>query len=91
VLSTTANARNVQAAMERFAPLGVYRVILTKLDEAVSFGMILNVVRQMNTALSYVTTGQDVPDDLEVSQGRRIADLIVKGGAGCCWKTKPAS
>ncbi len=83
VLSTTANQRNVEVAMKRFAPLGVDRLILTKLDEAVSFGMILNVAHRMKTALSYVTTGQDVPDDIEVSEGRKLARLIVGDKVKC--------
>ncbi len=79
VLSTTANQRNVAAAVERFSALGVDRLILTKLDEAVSFGMVLGIVRQMDAALSFVTVGQDVPDDIEAGEGRRIAELIVGG------------
>ena len=83
VLSATANQRHIEAAMDRFGALGVDRLILTKLDEAVSFGMILNIVRRLNAALSFVTTGQDVPDDIEVSEGRRLAELIVTGGKTC--------
>ena len=83
VLSTTANQRNVEAAMDRFGSLGVHRLILTKLDEAVSFGMILNIVRRLNTSLSFVTTGQDVPDDIEVTEGRRIAELIIGAKQAC--------
>ncbi len=79
VLSTTASQRNIQSAVEHFAPLGVDRLILTKLDEAVSFGMVLNVVRKLNAGLSFITTGQDVPDDIEVGQGRRLAELIAGG------------
>ena len=79
VLATTAHQKNLQSAMERFGALGVDRLILTKLDEAVSFGMILNIVRHMDAALSFVTTGQDVPDDIEVGEGRRLAELIVGG------------
>ncbi len=79
VLSATANTRHVEIAAERFGPVGVDRLILTKLDEAVSFGMILSIVRRMNAALSFVTTGQDVPDDIEVSEGKRLAGLILSG------------
>jgi flagellar biosynthesis GTPase FlhF len=39
--------------------------------------MVLNVVRRLNKALSYVTTGQDVPDDIEVGRGKRLAQLIL--------------
>ncbi|NLF30712.1 MAG: flagellar biosynthesis protein FlhF [Planctomycetes bacterium] len=79
VLATTANTKAIERAMERFGPLGVDRLILTKFDEAVSFGMVLGIVRRMNVALSFVTTGQDVPDDIEVSEGRRIAGMILSG------------
>lgn len=83
VLSTTANQKNLQSAMEQFGALGADRLILTKLDEAVSFGMILNIVRRMDAALSFVTTGQDVPDDIEVGEGRKLAQRIVGGTCGC--------
>ncbi|MFW6155210.1 MAG: flagellar biosynthesis protein FlhF [Planctomycetota bacterium] len=79
VLATTANTKAIERAMERFAPVGVDRLILTKFDEAVSFGMVLGIVRRMNVALSFVTTGQDVPDDIEISEGRRIAGMILSG------------
>lgn len=83
VLSTTASRRNVEDALSHFSPLGVDRVILTKLDEAVSFGMILNIVKQMNKSLSYVTTGQDVPDDIQQSHGEKIAEWILGGQIQC--------
>lgn len=77
VLSSTSQPSAIKSAVERFSPLGVNRVILTKLDEAVSFGIILQVVRQVNASLSYVTTGQDVPDDIEVGSAGRLARWIV--------------
>ena len=77
VLSSTSNPSAIKSAIKRFAPLGVNRLILTKLDEAVSFGIILEIVRQVNASLSYVTTGQDVPDDIEVGSARRLAQWIV--------------
>ena len=56
------------------------KIIFTKLDEAVHVGVVLNVARKVNKVLSYVTTGQDVPDDIEVTKGRRLAQLILSGG-----------
>jgi flagellar biosynthesis protein FlhF len=38
---------------------------------------VLDVVRNLGKPLSYVTTGQDVPDDIEVARGRRVAQLIL--------------
>jgi flagellar biosynthesis protein FlhF len=77
VLSTTASQECLQLAVERFCDVRVDKIIFTKLDEAAHVGVVLNVVRQMNKSLSYVTTGQDVPADIEVGRGRRLAQLIL--------------
>jgi flagellar biosynthesis protein FlhF len=77
VLSTTASQECVELAIERFADVRVDKIIFTKLDEAAHIGVVVNVVRKVNKPLSYVTTGQDVPDDIEVGRGRRLAQLIV--------------
>jgi len=44
---------------------------------AVGFGVILNCLQKVKAQLSYVTTGQDVPSDIEVGEGRVIAGLIL--------------
>jgi flagellar biosynthesis protein FlhF len=81
VLSTTASQECVELAIERFADVRVDKIIFTKIDEAAHVGTVLNVVRKVNKSLSYITTGQDVPDDIEVGRGRRLAQLILGGGA----------
>ena len=80
VLSSTASQECIESAIERFSHVRVDKILFTKLDEAVHVGVVLNVARKVNKALSYVTTGQDVPDDIEVSKGRRLAQLILTGG-----------
>jgi flagellar biosynthesis protein FlhF len=77
VLSSTCTQEGMEAAIERFSTVRVDKIIFTKLDEAVSFGVLLNVARRASKALSYVTTGQDVPDHIEVGQPRRLARLIL--------------
>lgn len=76
VLASTAGQSCVELAVNRFSEVGVDKVIFTKLDEAAHVGIVLNVVRKINKGLSYVTTGQDVPDDIEVG-GRRLAQMIL--------------
>ena len=80
VLSTTVSPENVELAVTQFGEVRVDRVIFTKLDEAAHLGVLLNVVRKVNKGLSYVTTGQDVPDDIEVGQGKRLAQLVMGDG-----------
>jgi flagellar biosynthesis protein FlhF len=79
VLSTTASQECVELAIHRFAEVRIDRIIFTKLDEAAHLGVVLNVARKLNKSLSYITTGQDVPDDIEVGQGSRLAKLILGG------------
>ncbi|MBL8747507.1 MAG: flagellar biosynthesis protein FlhF [Phycisphaerae bacterium] len=77
VLSSSAAEASLLDAAERFAPLGCDRVILTKLDEAVSFGVVVNVLKRLNTRLSFVTTGQEVPDHIEAMTPDRFARLVM--------------
>src|SRR6185312_5227408 len=77
VLSTTASRECADLAIERFADVRIDKLIFTKLDEANHVGTVLNIIRAVKKPLSYVTTGQDVPADIEVARGRRIAQLIL--------------
>jgi flagellar biosynthesis protein FlhF len=80
VLSSTTTQEAMEAALEKFSGVRLDpppQIIFTKLDEAVSFGVLLNVARVASRALSYLTTGQDVPDNIEVGQPRRLARLIL--------------
>lgn len=77
VLSTTSREETIREAAEKFGVLGPRQVIFTKLDEAVGFGVIVNVLHDLNLRLSYLTMGQSVPDDIEVASARRVAQLIL--------------
>ncbi len=79
VLSATSSQAVLLKAMEEFSSLNVDRVIFTKLDEAVGIGTLLAVCRKLDAKLSYVTTGQDVPSDIEEGDGRKLAEMIVRG------------
>ena len=77
VLSATASEQCLELAVSRFGEIRTDKIIFTKLDEASNVGVVLNVVRKVNKSLSYFTTGQDVPDDIEEGKGRRLAELIM--------------
>ncbi len=77
VLSCTGTAACLRSAIERFGALGADRIIFTKLDEAVGFGVILAAVRAVEKRLSYVTMGQDVPDDIDVGRACDLARMIL--------------
>jgi len=77
VLSSMASARTLQQTAEHFAAVGTNRLILTKLDEATGLGNLLPVLRSSKLPLSYLTNGQNVPEDIETAQARRLARLIL--------------
>ncbi len=77
VLSAVAGERSLRAAVERFAVARADRLILTKLDEADGLGGVLAVLGHADRPVSYLTTGQAVPDDIEPANRARIARLIL--------------
>jgi flagellar biosynthesis protein FlhF len=77
VLSTVASARTLQQTAERFAAVSATALILTKLDEASGLGNLLPLLRSSRLPLSYLTTGQNVPDDIEIAKVNRLARLIL--------------
>ena len=80
VLSTTTNEQVLLAAAERFAAVAPDNVIFTKLDEAEHIGLLFNVVSRVGLPLSFVTTGQEVPDHIELAQPERLARVLLEGG-----------
>jgi len=79
VISASSSWKVASAAIERFAPLGANRIIMSKLDEAETFGMILNVCDVGSVPISHVTTGQGVPDDIAPADAGALARCVVTG------------
>ena len=77
VLSAMTCARSLQQTAERFSAVGATALILTKLDEASSLGNLLSLLRFSKLPLSYLTNGQNVPDDIETVNAQRLARLIL--------------
>jgi flagellar biosynthesis protein FlhF len=65
VLSAVAGADTIDVACEAFSTVGASALILTKLDEAVSLDWLPALVARHRLPLSYTTSGQNVPDDIQ--------------------------
>jgi flagellar biosynthesis protein FlhF len=78
VLSAVTGGRGLEQTAERFAGVGTTALLLTKLDEATGLGNILPVLRSSKLPLSYLTDGQNVPDDIEIAAAGRVARLIMR-------------
>lgn len=79
VLSVTSREEIMEKSFKQFAPLGLDRVLFTKLDEGIGFGSMLNFTVRNRLPLSYLTTGQRVPEDIEVARQERAISLIFDG------------
>ena len=77
VLSLSSGASALRAAAERFATVRPTSLVMTKLDEASGCGGLLSAARDIGLPISYFTTGQEVPRDIEPANPCRAARLIV--------------
>jgi flagellar biosynthesis protein FlhF len=77
VLSATASWSNLMETVERFKELAPASLVFTKLDETNAFGTLLGAALRGQIPLSYFTTGQRVPEDIEVATPERVVDLLL--------------
>ncbi len=91
VLSSTVGENVLRKTAERFRDLGPDRCILTKIDEAVTTGMITGIGDRIGLPLSFVTVGQEVPDDILPARADRLARAVLDGPEAVIPTTAPAS
>lgn len=77
VLSSTVSQKVLLQTIDRFSAVDADRIIFTKLDEAVTGGVLLNVARRVGKKVSYITTGQEVPHEIEPGDSDRLATLVM--------------
>jgi len=78
VLSATAKYDDIVAIYDHFSFLEIGSVILTKFDETRNIGDVLGFVLEKELPISYVSAGQEVPDDLEVADKEAIMVRFVE-------------
>ena len=79
VLSATTKYRDLLKIVDTYTEVTDYKLIFTKLDETSAYGNLLNIKLYTGAALSYVTCGQNVPDDLEDFNPQRTVKQLLGG------------
>ncbi|MBI3579199.1 MAG: flagellar biosynthesis protein FlhF [Ignavibacteriales bacterium] len=79
VLNPSASFKALSEIVKKFKPLNPNRLLFAKLDEAPTFGSILNVLHEHRLPVSYVTNGQMVPDDILIAESSQLASMIYNG------------
>ena len=79
VLSATTKYNDLMDIVDVYKEISTYKLIFTKLDETSSYGNLLNIKLYADADLSYVTIGQNVPDDIEVFDTQKIVRQLLGG------------
>ncbi|GAB6931483.1 hypothetical protein JCM10914A_54660 [Paenibacillus sp. JCM 10914] len=77
VLSLTSKSADMIEIADHFSKYELDKVIFTKLDETGSYGPLFNLLEAHNLRLSYMTNGQNVPDDLLMADSTRICRMLL--------------
>lgn len=78
VLSATIKNRDAKDVLEKFAVCQPDHIMFTKVDETASLGLILNLLHNEGIALSYLTNGQSVPDDILPATADKVTELLLR-------------
>ncbi len=76
-ISATTKGKDLNDIISRFSIIPFTSLLFTKLDESSTFGNILTKAIETGKPLSYFTTGQRVPEDIERANVDKIVDIIL--------------
>ncbi|WWR17019.1 flagellar biosynthesis protein FlhF [Lachnospiraceae bacterium JLR.KK008] len=79
VVSATTKYRDLVSIADVYRDMTEYKLIFTKLDETTALGNLLNLKLHTGAALSYVTCGQNVPDDIEQFNPQKTVKQLLGG------------
>ena len=79
VLSASTKYRDLMKIADTYKEIADYKLIFTKLDETSTLGNIYNLKMYTGAQLSYVTYGQNVPDDIEYFNPQSTVKQLLGG------------
>ena len=79
VLSATTKYRDLISIADTYSAMTSYKLIFTKLDETITLGNLLNLRLHTGAVISYVTDGQNVPDDIAQFNPQKTVKQLLGG------------
>ena len=76
VISATTKNKDIKTILEGYKELEYNQVIVTKLDETTTYGSLYNIQRRADKPLKFITTGQNVPDDIKIPTKDEVLRFI---------------
>ncbi len=79
VLSATTKYKDLIEIADSYMEFAQFNLIFTKLDETKCLGNIFNLKCYTGAPLSYITVGQNVPDDIEILNAQKLVKQLLGG------------
>ncbi len=77
IISMNIKSSDINGIIEQFSILKPDKIVLSKLDETMTYGDIINIKYKNDFPYSYITYGQDVPDDIQVAGPTLLVKYIM--------------
>ncbi|WIV10875.1 flagellar biosynthesis protein FlhF [Proteiniborus sp. MB09-C3] len=77
VINATTDFKTIKDVLDRYSFITDFKIIFSKVDEANNLGNILNTRFYFDNKISYLTTGQNVPDDIEAPNMENLSEKLI--------------
>ena len=77
LISFNMKSNDLKNVINKFSQLKPDKFLVTKLDETTLFGDIINVRQEYDLPYSYITFGQDVPDDIDTAKPENLVKYLM--------------
>ncbi len=77
VMSAATKSSDIDHILQAYRNCDYESLIITKMDETKTYGMLLNCCLQSHRPVVYVTNGQNVPEDIQSAEAGKLTDLIM--------------
>jgi flagellar biosynthesis protein FlhF len=77
VVSAATSARDIRRTIDEYRAVKPHRIALTRIDQIETLSPLVSVLRDEHLPVSYLGTGQRVPEDLDCATGTMLAGLVL--------------
>lgn len=79
VMAANTRLEDLKDTADRFNQIQVHRYLFTKLDETSGYGNIVNLVIHREKPISFLSTGQKIPDEIRWAKSKELARMLILG------------
>ncbi len=81
LINATGSVDHLENIVTAYSRFRISNLIITKIDESRKFGMLYDIISKTNRPVTYLTCGQNVPQDIEEATSDKMANLLIGSAA----------